>query len=92
MTTELGKSCESGEAVLALKKYIGKCTLDNDRLKDEIAANKRRDEFVARFRWALKAAQCVITCSLLVWPNAAVPGRWLPESWLSQCVDISSAI
>jgi hypothetical protein len=56
MTTELGKSCESGEAVLALKKYIGKCTLDNERLKDEIAANKRRDDFVARFRWALQAA------------------------------------
>jgi hypothetical protein len=61
MTTELGKSCESGEAVLALKKYIGKCILNNERLKDEIAANKHRDNFVARFRWALKAALCMCT-------------------------------
>jgi hypothetical protein len=63
MTTELGKSCESGEAVLALKKHIGKCTLDNERLKDEIAANKRRDDFVARFRWALKHVCVDMQCA-----------------------------
>lgn len=50
MTSELGKSCQSGEAVLALKKYISKCNLDNERLKEEIAANKHRDDFLSRFR------------------------------------------
>lgn len=51
MTTELGKSCESGEAVLALKKHISKCNLDNERLKEEIAANRQRDQFLSRLRW-----------------------------------------
>lgn len=50
MTTELGKSCQSGEAVLALKKYITKCSLDNERLKDEIARDKQRGDFLSRFR------------------------------------------
>lgn len=50
MTSELGKSCQSGEVVLALKKYINNCTQNNERLKDEIAANKRRDDFLSRFR------------------------------------------
>lgn len=50
MTTELSKSCQSGEAVLALKKYISKCNLDNEKLKDEIARDKQRDEFLSRFR------------------------------------------
>jgi len=50
MTTELGKSCQSGEAVLALKKYITKCNLDNETLKEEIAVNKQRDDFLSRFR------------------------------------------
>lgn len=50
MTTELGKSCQSGKAVLALKKYISKCSLDNERLKDEIARDKQRGHFLSRFR------------------------------------------
>jgi hypothetical protein len=56
MTSELGKSCQSGEAVLILKKYISKCNLDNERLKDEIAANKQRDDFLSRFRCGSPAA------------------------------------
>jgi hypothetical protein len=50
MSAELGKSCASGEAVLALKRYITRCSLDNEGLKEAIAANKARDEFLAAAR------------------------------------------
>lgn len=46
MTTELGKSCQSGDAVLALKKFISKCNVDNEKLKEQIAVNKQRDQFL----------------------------------------------
>lgn len=50
MTTEAGKSCHSGEEVLALKKFISKSNLDNEKLKDVIAVNKSRDDFLLKFR------------------------------------------
>eukprot|EP00775_Hariotina_reticulata_P006671 gene6671-6895_t len=51
MTAEVGKPCHSGEEVLALKKFISKCTLENERLKDIIATNKSRDDFLLRHRY-----------------------------------------
>jgi hypothetical protein len=36
--------------VLALKKFISKCNVDNEKLKDVIAVNKNRDDFLLRFR------------------------------------------
>jgi hypothetical protein len=50
MTAEVGKACNSGEEVLALKKFISKCNLDNEKLKDVIAVNKNRDDFLLKFR------------------------------------------
>jgi hypothetical protein len=50
MTAEAGKPCNSGEEVLAMKKFISKCTLENERLKDIIATNKSRDDFLLRHR------------------------------------------
>jgi hypothetical protein len=52
MTAEVGKACNSGEEVLALKKFISKCNLDNEKLKDVIAVNKSRDDFLLKFRCA----------------------------------------
>jgi hypothetical protein len=51
MTAEVGKACNSGEEVLALKKFISKCSVDNEKLKDVIAVNKNRDDFLLKFRW-----------------------------------------
>lgn len=58
MTAEVGKTAHSGEEVLALKKLISKCNIDNDKLKDVITVNKSRDEFLLRFRW-VAAVVCV---------------------------------
>lgn len=50
MSGEVMKPCGSGEEVLALKKLIQKSMSDQDRLREEIAANKARDEFLNMHR------------------------------------------
>jgi dynein heavy chain len=46
MEHELGKTSNTGAEVLALKKYIQKCTVDTEKLKDEIAMNKQKEDFM----------------------------------------------
>lgn len=50
MAVELGKVSHSGEEVLALKKYIQKCNVDNEKLKELIACNKGKDDFLFKYR------------------------------------------
>jgi hypothetical protein len=40
----------SGEEVLALKKYIQRCQLEQERLRDEISVSKDWDEFFYKYR------------------------------------------
>lgn len=67
MTSEVGKPAHSGEEVLALKKYISKCNLDNEKLKEAIAVNKNRTDFLVRFRCVYMSrsmqGDCVVNCS-----------------------------
>lgn len=66
MTAEVGKASNNGEEVLALKKFISKCNLDNEKLKDVIAVNKSRDDFLLKFRCALlRAMSAAMSCAAL---------------------------
>ena len=53
MMTEVGKVSHTGEEVLALKKLIQKCNVDQERLREQIQANKEKDEFLMGHRFAV---------------------------------------
>lgn len=50
MTGEVGKTSNTAEELLALKKYIAKCSQDQERLRDAIARNKEKDDFLLMHR------------------------------------------
>ncbi|KAF6266164.1 dynein heavy chain 9 [Scenedesmus sp. NREL 46B-D3] len=70
MSAEVGKACSSGEEVLALKKFISKCNLDNEKLKDVIAVNKSRDDFLLKFRFPVPDEDFDSARKAYEWPSA----------------------
>ena len=50
MAAELGRESSTGEDVLALKKHITKCNMENEQQKEIIAACKARDAFLYLYR------------------------------------------
>ncbi|KIZ07418.1 dynein heavy chain 9 [Monoraphidium neglectum] len=50
MAAEMAKPATSGEEALALKRYIGRCGLENERLREVLSTNKARDEFLYGYR------------------------------------------
>eukprot|EP00878_Enallax_costatus_P013463 GHUV01014078.1.p1 GENE.GHUV01014078.1~~GHUV01014078.1.p1 ORF type:complete len:1340 (+),score=424.03 GHUV01014078.1:252-4271(+) len=69
MTAEVGKPANSGEEVLALKKLISKCNIDNEKLKEEIAVNKSRDDFLLRFRFPVPDDDFDFARKAYEWPK-----------------------
>lgn len=50
IASQVGKTCESGEELLQLKKYIQKSLIDQENLEEEIQTNKCKEDFLVDFR------------------------------------------
>ncbi|CAG9464833.1 unnamed protein product [Pedinophyceae sp. YPF-701] len=72
MMQEFSKVSKSGEEVLALKKYIQKRTVDQDKLRDDIAFNKERAEFLERYRFATPDDDFALAIRAYEWPRRMV--------------------
>ncbi|KAK9812825.1 hypothetical protein WJX72_004356 [[Myrmecia] bisecta] len=72
MTTELAKVSHSSEEVLALKKYISRCQSEQDRLREEIAGNKARDDFLEAYRFAVPEEDFEVAMRAYEWPKKMV--------------------
>jgi hypothetical protein len=51
MITELIKPANTQDEVTAFKRYIGACTIECEKLKDQIVDNKHKEEFLFQHRW-----------------------------------------
>ncbi|KAF5833108.1 hypothetical protein DUNSADRAFT_10689 [Dunaliella salina] len=69
MMTEVGKVSHSSEEVLALKRFIQRCAQDQERLKEIIAQNKERDEFMYSHRFPVPAEDFEIAMRAYEWPR-----------------------
>ena len=50
MTTEVGKVSHTGEEVLALKKFIQKAAVDQEKMREAIQHAKGKDDFLMAHR------------------------------------------
>ena len=50
MAAEVLKVCHNTDEVIALKKYIQKANLDQEKMREVIQGNKNKDEFLTVHR------------------------------------------
>jgi len=72
MMSEVGKVSHSSEEVLALKRFIQRCAQDQERLKEIIAQNKERDEFMYNHRFPVPAEDFEIAMRAYEWPRKMI--------------------
>ncbi|KAI8464307.1 MAG: dynein heavy chain and region D6 of dynein motor-domain-containing protein [Monoraphidium minutum] len=71
MAAEMARTPASGEEALTLKKYIGRCGIENERFKEAIAANKAREEFLCKYRHPLPEDDFDAARRAYEWPRRA---------------------
>ncbi len=52
LSPQLARPCATGAEVLALKKLISRATLDMDGLREQLAHDRERADFLYSHRWA----------------------------------------
>ncbi|KXZ48211.1 DHC-9 protein [Gonium pectorale] len=72
MTGEVGKTSNNAEELLALKKYIAKCSQDQERLRDAIARNKEKDDFLMMHRLPIPEEDLEVAIKAYEWPRKMV--------------------
>ncbi|GFR45764.1 hypothetical protein Agub_g7181 [Astrephomene gubernaculifera] len=72
MTGEVGKISNTAEELLALKKYITKCSQDQERLREAIARNKEKDDFMMSHRLAIPEEDLEVAIKAYEWPRKMI--------------------
>ncbi|GMH33280.1 hypothetical protein BSKO_01114 [Bryopsis sp. KO-2023] len=72
MANQIGKVSHSGEDVLQLKKYIQKCTTDQEKIKEEMDGNKEKEDFLVNYRHPIPEDDFEISLQAYEWPQKMV--------------------
>ncbi|GLI65190.1 hypothetical protein VaNZ11_008652 [Volvox africanus] len=72
MTGEVGKTSNTAEELLALKKYIAKCSQDQERLREAISRNKEKDDFLMMHRLPVPEEDLEVAIKAYEWPRRMV--------------------
>ncbi|KAG2490029.1 hypothetical protein HYH03_011494 [Edaphochlamys debaryana] len=72
MAGEVCKPSSTAEELLALKKYIAKSSQDQERLREAIARNKEKDDFLMGHRLAIPEEDFEVAIKAYEWPRKMV--------------------
>jgi len=69
MSAEVAKSAPTGEDALLLKKYIQNATIQQERMKEQIARNKAKESFLVGYRYPIPEDDMHVGLACYEWPR-----------------------